>query len=663
MSRKFLPYYLVFFIAWSVLMVFFFLQMRNNLHGKRPEIYNKAPEKYLNLIDTVEYVGKKKCLECHQDQYEKYIQTGMGQSWKKVSREKSASKIDRNTFYNDQQGFYYHPFWMGNKLIVREYLIENDDTLNQLDIEAHYIVGSGQHTNSHIREINGYLFQVPFTFYTQKSLASLPPGFEAGNNGRIFRPIGFECITCHNALPEPVKGSINRYTKIPEGIDCERCHGPGEIHVAFMEKGWTVNIRKETDYTIVNPAKLSPELQMEICIRCHNQGNAVLKDGKTFFDFRPGMKVTEVYDVFREKYENDEDAFWMETHPERLKKSRCFKASYQRTDLQPMTCTSCHFTSSMRHVGVKQTPADTFISKCLNCHDKTSVASCKESPEIRESQQNNCIICHMPLTGVMDIPHVAIHDHYIRVTDKWKEEIKSTVEIQTGKFKGLKCMTCDQPDSLTLARAYYHHFEKFMSNPALLDSAKAYLENFPDTMFPADWLYLYYLKQDYSRAIKLAKYLKKYPYTEAIHWYMAGQSFQNRGMLEQARMFYRKAHNKEPFNTDYHIKLANVFLLENNFDSALYWYSAALELNPELPEALNNIGFIYLVRKEIDRAESEFQKAIHLSPRYLNAHLNMIKIELLRGDFSAAKKRLHKLINWFPGNAEVMQMKNILTGN
>ena len=49
--------------------------------------------------------------------------------------------------------------------------------------------------------------------------------------------MGLECIACHNAYPDFVLGSENKYTAIPTGIDCERCHGPGELHVEKIKMG------------------------------------------------------------------------------------------------------------------------------------------------------------------------------------------------------------------------------------------------------------------------------------------------------------------------------------------------------------------------------------------------------------------------------------------
>ena len=68
-----------------------------------------------------------------------------------------------------------------------------------------YKIGSGHHTNSHIFEINGYLHQIPYTYYTQEEIADLPPGFENGQNSRFTREIGLECMSCHNAKSDHIK--------------------------------------------------------------------------------------------------------------------------------------------------------------------------------------------------------------------------------------------------------------------------------------------------------------------------------------------------------------------------------------------------------------------------------------------------------------------------
>ena len=88
-------------------------------------------------------------------------------------------------------------------------------------------------------------------------------------------------MSCHNAFPHFNLGSENKFEKIPTGIDCERCHGPGGLHVANIQSGQLVDTSKFFDYSIVNPINLSIELQNELCSRCHVQGNSVLKYEKS----------------------------------------------------------------------------------------------------------------------------------------------------------------------------------------------------------------------------------------------------------------------------------------------------------------------------------------------------------------------------------------------
>ena len=104
----------------------------------------------------------------------------------------------------------YKPFWKNDSLYLKEFRIKGNDTTHQLIKKVNYKIGSGQHTNSHLFEINGYLHQMPYTYYTQNKIADLPPGFENGNNTRFSREIGLECMSCHNAYPDHVDGSLKQ---------------------------------------------------------------------------------------------------------------------------------------------------------------------------------------------------------------------------------------------------------------------------------------------------------------------------------------------------------------------------------------------------------------------------------------------------------------------
>jgi len=142
------------------------------------------------------------CLQtCHQDVYETFIKTGMGQSFNLASHQKSAARFGKNeVIYDTANDLHYKPFWTGDTLKISEYRLQGKDTIHKRTEKVSYIIGSGQHTNSHMINVNGYVYQAPFTFYTQRGVWDLPPGFEHNNVG-FKRPIGLECMSCHNAYP------------------------------------------------------------------------------------------------------------------------------------------------------------------------------------------------------------------------------------------------------------------------------------------------------------------------------------------------------------------------------------------------------------------------------------------------------------------------------
>ncbi|MBK8472384.1 MAG: hypothetical protein IPL33_09550 [Sphingobacteriales bacterium] len=56
---------------------------------------------------------------------------------------------------------------------IAEYRLgKQADTTHYREQYIKYIIGSGQHTNSHIYDENGYLYQAPITFYTQRAFGT-----------------------------------------------------------------------------------------------------------------------------------------------------------------------------------------------------------------------------------------------------------------------------------------------------------------------------------------------------------------------------------------------------------------------------------------------------------------------------------------------------------
>jgi hypothetical protein len=114
----------------------------------------------------------------------------------------------------------------------------------ELDWEVHYALSSGTHGYSYLTDRGGYVFETPISWYSQKGVWDLSPGFQQPQ--LTGRAITAECLFCHANPAHPVAGSVNRYHEpVFDGyaIGCQRCHGPGELHVARRESIWSVFVR------------------------------------------------------------------------------------------------------------------------------------------------------------------------------------------------------------------------------------------------------------------------------------------------------------------------------------------------------------------------------------------------------------------------------------
>ena len=606
--------------------------------------------------------------------YKTFIQTGMGKSFDVASKTKSAAKFDKHALVYDKfSNFYYHPSWDGDSLKITEFRLEGRDTIYKRTEKVDYIIGSGQHTNSHIFNTNGYLQQMPMTFYTQKDLWDLPPGFEEGMNTRFSRKIGLECMSCHNALPGFMQGSENKYTEVPEGINCERCHGPGGAHVALKQQGVLVDTTKEIDYSIVNPAKLSIDRQFDVCQRCHLQGNTILKEGKSFFDFRPGMRLSDFMTVFLPKYEGADDEFIMASHADRLKMSQCFIKSFKLSDnsssLKPykesLTCVTCH----NPHVSVKFTDNSVFNSACKNCHGNKTTTVCTEKLETRNLKQDNCVTCHMPKSGAIDIPHVRVTDHFIRVP------VNKTETEKIKKFIGLVAINEKNPAPKVKAQAYINQLEKFdLKNMSLLDSAKKYLSDGTDQELLANFpqlVQISFLKQNFLEINQYVSRIGKQKVLESFNkksfsnedaWtlYRVGEAANKSVGGAMAYDFFKKADELASYNPEFKNKLAASLVALNRMEEAQSIYENIINENPKFAPAHGNLGYLFFLKGNAFMAELEYNQALALDPDYAQAIVNKAGLYFSKKDVGKAKKILLDFLHNHPDNEQVKSLLGAL---
>jgi hypothetical protein len=129
----------------------------------------------------------------------------------------------------------------------------------------------------------------------------MSPGFDS-RHPPTRRLVSYECVFCHTALPKipaghNAPGSDPIFTgDLPEGIDCQRCHGPGGKHVRLMQTAGAKPA--EIRASIVNPARLSPKLRMDLCMQCQLEPTStgipslIRRFNRGPFSFKPGEPLS-----------------------------------------------------------------------------------------------------------------------------------------------------------------------------------------------------------------------------------------------------------------------------------------------------------------------------------------------------------------------------------
>ena len=598
---------------------------------------------YLNHSDTVDYVGLATCASCHEDIAKSFLHTGMGSSFNKATPLKSAADFSNNhQIYDTINDLYYLPFWVNSELFIKEYRLLGSDTVHIRIEKIEFIIGSGQHTNSHLMQRNGFIYQAPFTWYSQKKKWGLPPGFEHGRNSRFTRIIDEECMSCHNSMPKVEAKSDQKFTQVGMGIDCERCHGPGELHVNMRLKGKTIKSKEGIDRTIVNPSQLSWQRQVDLCQRCHLQGNAVLEKGKRFAQFKPGMKLSDYYSVFMPKYENMEASMIMASHAQRLQLSACFIKSNGKKKSTTLTCISCH----NPHISVKVTGSEQFNAACKSCHPASN--ACSADLKLRSSKADNCVSCHMPKSGTEDIPHVSIHDHFIR-----KPITKS--DAVSGPLIGLYCINNDKPTRESTIAAYLSYYEKFEAKELCLIEARKLLDK--KLNVPLE-IHYWYLKGQPKKVLEYSRKGDQQNF-EAWDFYRIGQSYLNISQWLKAEKYIKQAIELSPSNFEFIYKLSVAkHNLGKRFEEEQLLKSV-IQLNSNHTYALNSLGYLYFKAGELDKAKVYYKRCLIVNPDFMPVLKNLFDYYIATGNNAKAKEMAQRILKKEPGNRLLKQFLQI----
>jgi hypothetical protein len=546
----------------------------------------KPSDKYLNARAGVEYVGDESCRTCHSSIYTQFKQTGMGRSTAVPSSADLSALAKPIKLVDKESHRTYSVYARDGKMFHQE--SETDATGHTVFSETHeiaYTVGAGDVGKSYLIANGDALFVSPISYYTRIGGWDLSPGYKQGFFQGFTRRVVDLCVDCHTGMPQVVAGTHNRFQQPPFRfltVGCERCHGPGAIHVRqhTQEASTGESGLDPIEFSIVNPRKLRSEVRDDVCAQCHLAGDArVLLPGKDYLDFRPGTPLGEVAAIFSVPQTIKGNHFVALDQFEQMKMSQCWAGSAGR-----LGCISCHDPHVQLH---SDQAAEFFRGRCLECHTTNSCRAPKAQRQAT-APADNCVQCHMPKQATENIGHSSVTDHRILRT---QSEIPAA--LQSGPSADSTELIPDTKPSerstkeanlrnlaLAYAQVAGHYPELGEKGLATLEQAVAQLQNDAE------------VQAAYGLVLSVARPREEQRATQALQKAvdLGSQSVEVRTHLASLRMrqgqvtaaiaLYKESIQIEPYLTPAYVALARIDELLKEKKNALELLDDVLRMDP-----------------------------------------------------------------------------------
>ena len=149
--------------------------------------------------------------------------------------------------------------------------------------------------------------------------------------------------------------------------------------------------------------------------------------------------------------------------------------------------------------------------------------------------------------------------------------------------------------------------------------------------------------------------------TKARAYYNLGAAYHDdKGLLDEAITYYKKALAIEPNYTGAHNDLGDALRDKGLLESAIMEYQTALRLKPSYPKAHNNLGIVYSMQGRFDEAIREFEIALKLKPDYAEAHNNLGNVYYQEGRMDNALEEFRIALKLKPDDSDIYNnLKNI----
>ncbi|HLG95844.1 MAG TPA: tetratricopeptide repeat protein [Bryobacteraceae bacterium] len=589
------------------------------------------------------YARPSACAQCHAAIWQTYQRTAMGRSFYKPNPRNQVEDFTKN-YLHGPSATYYAMVLKDGTYYQRQYQLDYDGKqTNVSESSIDFIVGSGNHSRTYLhRTAKNTLIELPLAWYSEKGgYWAMNPGYDRTDHQSRRRLIGYECMFCHNGYPDIPAGAGFRsepvFLSVPEGIDCQRCHGPGARHVALARQPGAP--QSEIRAAIVNPARLAPDRQSEVCLQCHLETtslplpNSLVRNERAPFSFRPGEPLADYMLHFDRAPGSDQDTrFEIAGSAYRLARSACFQKSNGA-----LKCTTCH---NPHDVPRGEAASKHYTAVCRECHgatiDRLAAAG-------KHTGANDCTRCHMPKRRTQDVVHAVMTDHYIQRLTPAGDLLADIAEPlgDAKSYQGEVVLyypkTLPRPeDELYLAVAQVQQQSNLTAGIERLTAAI-------DKYKPAGAEYYLDLADAWRLSGKPGRALPAYvealrrnPNSLAAMQNMA-LCFISLHDAQHAVETLKRALASAPQDAPTWDLLGTAYAEQNQRPEALAAFQQAIDLDNALPEAYNSLGGLYLKSGDSTKSEPLLRNAILLDPNYAQAHNNLANLLASTGRLPEAR--------------------------
>lgn len=549
--------------------------------------------------------AQPECATCHAAIAAGYARTGMARTFGAIPRGTQLPPVPGGVLHHAASAELFSIFMRGGIPWLRR---NQAGGANALEKPFDYWIGSGNHARSYLTRSGPILYELPVSYYAGHGGAwAMSPAYDRAEHSGFSRRIVYRCMFCHNAYPDVPAGLQTWDTnaefpdRLPEGIDCQRCHGPGAAHIAAAKSGQAPETVRRA---IVNPARLTPERRMEVCMQCHLETTtmklpaSLKRYDRGVFSYRPGEPLEDY--ILHFDSASPGDRFEFNSSAYRLRLSACFQKSQGA-----LTCTTCHNPHDIPRGAAAVTA---YARACQSCH-KTLSARHPAGPD--------CAGCHMAKRHPADALRVAMTDHFIRRrpeaardetvehndsnTPAWRGEVVlyypaaarqsdlylavAQVRDQANLAKGIErlqqAILRDKPER----GEFYLELAEALRHQGNTDDASSYYQQ-ACTRSPADWRPFYGL----------------------------GLMLSAQGQLREAEAALRKAIELGPREYAPPLAMAQLLLAENRAGEAAAVLRQALQSIPESAELYRELANAEQRLGDPAAADAARREAVRLRP-------------------------------------------------